>query len=120
MIYSPTNTPLPAGTQPVIAVELESGTDGELPGSSFQLTEILGVDAAGVPVYPSLDPMLAVQELLGTPSLTSSQKLQLDRRGNRDGVYNLGDLLALFDRSGLLPGDLGFGASRTPPREPSR
>ena len=108
MIYSAANTPLPAGTQPVIELELESGTASGLgpPGSNFQLTEVLGVDAAGIPVYPGIDPTMAVQELLGTPNLTPAQQLQLDRRGNRDGVYNLGDLLALLHRSGLLPEDV--------------
>ena len=122
MIYSAANTPLPAGTQPVIELELESGTASGLgpPGSNFQLTEVLGVDAAGIPVYPGIDPTMAVQELLGTPNLTPAQQLQLDRRGNRDGVYNLGDLLALLHRSGLLPEDVRPDASRTPRQEPKR
>lgn len=49
----------------------------------------------------------AAAELLGTPSLTASQKQLLDSEGNRDGTYNLGDFLAFANRSGQRPsGDL--------------
>ena len=81
---------------------------------------MLGVDAAGTPVYPGINPMLAVQELLGSPLLDTAQKLQLDQRGNRDGVYNLGDLLALLHRSGLLLEDVGPDAWKTPLQGPRR
>jgi hypothetical protein len=50
--------------------------------------------------------------LLGAPQLLPSQKLQLDRRGNSDGVYNLGDLLSLIHRAGLFPGNAGQEAPR--------
>jgi hypothetical protein len=43
----------------------------------------------------------AAEELLGTPSLTTAEKQSLDALGNRDGIYNLGDFLALLDRTGL-------------------
>jgi len=114
MIYSPTSASLPADTKSVIALDLESELDGIEPSATdFQLTEVLGVDAAGMPVYPEdIDPILAVEELLGAPQLLPSQKLQLDRRGNSDGVYNLGDLLSLIHRAGLFPGNTGQEAPR--------
>ena len=114
MIYSPTSASLPADTKSVIALDLEAELDGIEPSATdFQLTEVLGVDAAGMPVYPEdINPILAVEELLGTPQLLPSQKLQLDRRGNSDGVYNLGDLLSLIHRAGLFPGNAG----QEPPR----
>lgn len=114
MIYSTNNSPLPSGTQPVLALELKSasGSDINGSGSSFYLSEVLGVDASGFPVYPSVDPMLAVQDFLGEPSLAPSQKLQLDRRGNSDGVYNLGDLLSLIHRAGLFPNNAGLEVTR--------
>jgi subtilisin family serine protease len=114
MIYSPTSASLPADTKSVIALDLESELDGIEPSATdFQLTEVLGVDAAGMPVYPEdIDPILAVEELLGAPQLLPSQKLQLDRRGNSDGVYNLGDLLSLIHRAGLFPGNAGQEAPR--------
>ena len=114
MIYSPTSASLPADTKSVIALDLEAELDGIEPSATdFQLTEVLGVDAAGMPVYPEdINPILAIEELLGTPQLLPSQKLQLDRRGNSDGVYNLGDLLSLIHRAGLFPGNAG----QEPPR----
>ncbi len=42
----------------------------------------------------------AVSEMLGTPTLTAQQKTYLDDVGNRNGVFDLGDFLALVDRSG--------------------
>ena len=106
MIYSADNSPFPAGTQPVLELELESttGSGVDASGSNFYLSEVLGVDASGFPVYPNVAPMLAVEELLGNPKLLPSQRLQLDRRGNADGVYNLGDVLSLIHRAGLFPG----------------
>ena len=114
MIYSPTSASLPTDTKSVIALNLESALDGVEPSATdFQVTEVLGVDADGMPVYPEdIDPILAVEELLGAPQLLPSQKVQLDRRGNSDGVYNLGDLLSLIHRAGLFPGDTEQEAPR--------
>lgn len=114
MIYSTDNSPLPPGTQPVLTLELDSGSGSgaDTSVSDFYLSEVLGVDASGFPVYPNVDPLLAIQELLGTPNLLPAQKLQLDRRGNGDGVYNLGDLLSLLHRAGLFPGNTGRKATQ--------
>jgi hypothetical protein len=122
LIYSPSNIALPVDTLTVIGLEFESETPSSLgsPANLFQLTQVLGVDAAGTPVYPGINPMLAIQELLGSSLLDSAQKLQLDRRGNRDGVYNLGDLLALLHRSELLLEDVGPDAWKTPLQGPRR
>jgi hypothetical protein len=38
--------------------------------------------------------------LLGTMTLSADERAQLDRFGNKDGTFNLGDLLALLDRTG--------------------
>ena len=47
--------------------------------------------------------------LLGGAPLDAEERAQLDRFGNKDGVFNLGDLLALLDRTGehLTPGTTG-------------
>ena len=55
------------------------------------------------------------QALLGGLTLSAEEEKQLDRFGNNDGKFNLGDLLALLDRTGasLAPSVLspiaGFG-----------
>jgi M6 family metalloprotease-like protein len=43
----------------------------------------------------------AVSELLGTPKLSDAQKTYLDELGNRNGIFDVGDLLALYRRLGL-------------------
>jgi hypothetical protein len=40
------------------------------------------------------------QALLGSLTLSSAEQRELDRYGNRDGTFNLGDLLALLARTG--------------------
>ena len=44
-----------------------------------------------------------IDKILSGQSLTTSQQKYLDMLGNGDGVFNLGDLLALFDRLGRVP-----------------
>jgi hypothetical protein len=45
----------------------------------------------------------AEADLLGTPGLTPLEKTALDQAGNRNGRYDVGDYLAMLDRSGLNP-----------------
>jgi len=45
----------------------------------------------------------AVDELLGTPKLSFAQRDFLDQLGNRNGGYDVGDYLALLNRSGVTP-----------------
>ena len=40
------------------------------------------------------------QALLGRLTLSGAEQRELDRFGNRDGTFNLGDLLALLTRTG--------------------
>ena len=44
-----------------------------------------------------------IDNILSGQPLTISQQKYLDMLGNGDGVFNLGDLLALFDRLGRVP-----------------
>lgn len=44
----------------------------------------------------------AVSDLLGTPKLTDTQRSFLDELGNRNGILDVGDLLAMFRRSGQV------------------
>jgi hypothetical protein len=51
----------------------------------------------------------AARDLLGAVTLSDAQRAYLDRHGNHDGSYDLGDLLAFLDRTHakLAPGLLG-------------
>jgi M6 family metalloprotease-like protein len=42
----------------------------------------------------------ATQDILGVPKLSDAQKQFLDQLGNRNGVYDVGDFLALLRRNG--------------------
>lgn len=67
-----------------------------LVGNAYRVTIRNGVSlTAGVPTLSA-----AAAELLGTPSLTASERQMLDDEGNADGTYNLGDFLAFAERSG--------------------
>ena len=48
----------------------------------------------------SVGPADAVSDLLGTPLLSDAQRAYLDELGNRNGVYDVGDLLAMYRRLG--------------------
>ena len=48
----------------------------------------------------SIAPLEAVGDLLGTPTLTPAERSYLDELGNRNGLYDVGDLLALYQRLG--------------------
>lgn len=47
-----------------------------------------------------IPPPDAASDLLGTPRLTPAQRAYLDELGNRNGSYDVGDLLALYRRLG--------------------
>lgn len=55
----------------------------------------------GVGTPLSISASSAQQDLLGIPTLADSERVHLDLLGNRDGVYDLGDLLAFLDRNHL-------------------
>jgi uncharacterized repeat protein (TIGR01451 family) len=71
----------------------------------------------------------AVDQLLGVQRLSNEQRRYLDQEGNADGSYNLGDLLALLDRTGaslsaevmtrLLAAAAGAGGDGPRPRPPT-
>jgi hypothetical protein len=45
----------------------------------------------------------ATEEVLGSTRLTQAQREYLDQLGNRNGSYDVGDYLALLQRSGVQP-----------------
>jgi hypothetical protein len=66
--------------------------------------------------------------LLGSVTLTPDERTQLDRFGNKDGTFNLGDVLALLDRTGerlapatmnaLISADIAPASAPMPRRNP--
>ncbi len=66
------------------------------------------------PVTVTLEQAVAV--ILGTGSLTAQQVQFLDDSGNRNGAYDLGDLLAYMDAHGLAPAPGPIARSPAPPR----
>ena len=48
----------------------------------------------------AVDPTAAVAAILGGPALAADQRLYLDVIGNRNGGYDVGDLLAWLRRTG--------------------
>jgi hypothetical protein len=54
-----------------------------------------------VVVAPAVTRACVTDHLLGAPCLDATQLRWLDLAGNRDGVYNLGDLLAYLARPGV-------------------
>jgi large repetitive protein len=71
-----------AGTQPTCALVLNAAAQAT---------------ARFNPPRPAAELALA---LLGSLTLSADEQRELDRFGNKDGVFNLGDLLALMSRTG--------------------
>jgi M6 family metalloprotease-like protein len=67
----------------------------------LQLTMRKGYDLeARFVAEVSVGPTDAVSDLLGTPKLSDAQRIYLDELGNRNGIYDVGDLLAMYRRLG--------------------
>jgi len=82
-------------TQPVLDLVMRKGYD---------------LEARFVPQI-SIARLAAASDLLGTPSLSPAERSYLDELGNRNGLYDVGDLLALYQRLGLAaPPSLRLGA----------
>jgi M6 family metalloprotease-like protein len=59
----------------------------------------------------------AVSDLLGTPKLSDEQRSYLDELGNRNGIFDVGDLLAMYRRLGqAAPPSLRRGTLKPEPR----
>ena len=88
---------------------------GSQPTCTLALTQARTVTARFTAPRTARDLALV---LLGTGTVSPEERQQLDRFGNKDGTFNLGDLLALLDRTGerLTPAaiDALLGAGRQP------
>jgi hypothetical protein len=99
-IYLPEGTPvtltasIPAG---FVFVGWRGDTAATAPSIALVMNKAYDLEArfaAAVSVAPSD----AVGDLLGNPRLTTAQKVFLDELGNRNGLYDVGDYLALLRR----------------------
>jgi hypothetical protein len=81
-----------------------AGWTGDTTAASAVL--VLPMTTRGYNVTANFTGAVAVQftdataEILGTPTLTPQQKTYLDQVGNKNGLYDLGDFLALVQRTG--------------------
>jgi M6 family metalloprotease-like protein len=72
-------------------------------GATLQLTLVKGydVEARFVPLV-AVSVQDALQDVLGQSALSADQRSFLDELGNRNGLFDVGDLLALYRRQGLV------------------
>jgi hypothetical protein len=62
---------------------------------------VVNADVRATPRFVAPRPAAELaQALLGSLTLSSAEQRELDRFGNTDGTFNLGDLLALLTRTG--------------------
>jgi M6 family metalloprotease-like protein len=73
-------------------------------GTTLRLTMGRPYDVTAVFLVEQVIPVqAATDELLGTPKLTDEQRSYLDQLGNRNFGYDVGDYLALLNRTGATP-----------------
>lgn len=101
--------PLAAGPRPATLVIVFSGGT-----ASVSLTGIGTLP----PIIAGITAASAVRDLLGEPTLTPEQRAYLDQLGNRNGSYDLGDLLAFLDRHRLKLSPALLDAARRKERIP--
>ena len=102
---------LPAGTPVTLTAAPVAGmvfvgwqTDTVATGTTITLPMNRPFDVTAVYLAEQTIPVQdATDDLLGVPTLSFNQRDYLDQLGNRNGGYDLGDYLALLDRSGVTP-----------------
>jgi M6 family metalloprotease-like protein len=73
-------------------------------GSTLQLSMGKGYDLeARFVAIVAVSVQDALQDILGRTTLSIDQRNYLDELGNRNGLFDVGDLLALYRRQGLVP-----------------
>ncbi|MEO5800117.1 MAG: S8 family peptidase [Gemmatimonadales bacterium] len=85
---------LPANLQPGIhvdSIEIRLQRDPSIKSTFLDTLEVVAV--------PSPEPGIAVEELFRAGGLSEDQRTVFDRDGNRNGGYDLGDLLAWVERT---------------------
>jgi M6 family metalloprotease-like protein len=100
---------LPAGTPITLTAAPLPGmvfvgwqTDTVATGSTLMLPMEHPYDVTAVYLAEQVIPVQdATDDLLGTPTLNFDQRNFLDQLGNRNGGYDVGDYLALLERSGV-------------------
>jgi hypothetical protein len=102
---------VPAGTPVTLTAALIPGmvfvgwqTDTVATGTTLVLPMERPYDVTAVYLAEQVIPVQdATDDLLGTAKLSFDQRNFLDQLGNRNGGYDVGDYLALLDRSGVSP-----------------
>lgn len=91
-------------------------------GATLQLTLVKGYDVeARFVSIVAVSVQDALQDVLGRGTLSVDQRTFLDELGNRNGVFDVGDLLALYRRQGLAaPAALLTSDGRTAGRQDGR
>jgi M6 family metalloprotease-like protein len=88
-------------------------------GPTLQLTMRKGYDLeARFVASVALVEADAIADVLGTPRLTDVQRVFLDELGNRNGLLDVGDLLAMLRRSGHAVPPALLKAATQPPSRP--
>jgi M6 family metalloprotease-like protein len=85
----------PGGLSAGIHVDTITVTAIGSPGSPARIIDSLAIYERPISVACAID------EILGSACLPDLESTYLDRNGNKDGHYNLGDLLSYLDRTGL-------------------
>jgi hypothetical protein len=77
------------------------GWTGDCSGAQPACAIVVNADVRATPRFVAPRPAAELaQALLGSLTLSSAEQRELDRFGNKDGTFNLGDLLALLTRTG--------------------
>ena len=100
------STLFPSGTAVTLIADPTGGSTfdgwtGECSGAQPACAIVVNADTRATARFVAPRPAAELaQALLGSLTLSGAEQRELDRFGNKDGTFNLGDLLALLARTG--------------------
>jgi hypothetical protein len=96
----PRGTPLTLAADPTGGSTF-GGWGGACSGTQLTCTLVMNADTHATARFDPPRPAAELaRALLGSLTITADEQYQLDRFGNHDGVFDLGDLVALLGRTG--------------------